>query len=70
MASKTAGWLLRAASTSSGKIFSPPELMLTEPRPNSVIVPSASTVAKSPGMTQRLPSASWTKVRAVFSSSL
>ena len=33
MASNTAGWALRADSTSSGKIFSPPELMHCEPRP-------------------------------------
>ena len=38
-----------ASSTSSGKTFSPPVLMHTEPRPSSVIPPSASTVAKSPG---------------------
>ena len=42
-----------ASSTSSGKIFSPPELITTEPRPSSVIVPSASTLAKSPGTDQR-----------------
>ena len=53
-----------AASTSSGKIFSPPELIDTEPRPSSVIVPSASTVAKSPGIEYRTPSASVTNVSA------
>jgi hypothetical protein len=31
MASKTAGWVLTAASTSSGKIFSPPELIDADP---------------------------------------
>ena len=50
-ASYTAGCDLTAASTSSGKIFSPPELIDSEPRPSSVIVPSASTMARSPGMT-------------------
>jgi len=49
-ASATAGCCFTASSTSSGKIFSPPELIDTEPRPSSVIVPSASTVAKSPGI--------------------
>ena len=32
-ASYTAGWAMSAASTSSAKIFSPPELMVTESRP-------------------------------------
>ena len=54
--SATAGCSFTASSTSSGKIFSPPELMTTEPRPSSVIVPSASTLAKSPGTDQRVPS--------------
>jgi hypothetical protein len=53
-----------------GKIFSPPELMQAEPRPSSVIVASSSTRAQSPGSTQRIPSASVTKVAAVFSGSL
>ena len=38
-----------AASTSSTKIFSPPELMVTESRPSSSIDPSASCRARSPG---------------------
>ena len=45
-----------ASSTSSGNTFSPAVLMHTEPRPNSVIVPSASTLAQSPGQLKRLPS--------------
>ena len=49
-ASYTSRWDFTAASTSSGKIFSPPELMHCDPRPSRVNVPSASTVAKSPGM--------------------
>ena len=44
-ASATDGSVLSASSTSSGKTFSPPVLMHTEPRPNRLIVPSASTVA-------------------------
>ena len=51
MASKTSGWDRTADSTSSGKIFSPPELMETDPRPSRVMVPSSSMVAKSPGIT-------------------
>ena len=39
--SATAGWLMMACSTSSAKIFSPPELMVTESRPSSSISPSA-----------------------------
>ena len=45
MASMTSGWERTADSTSSGKIFSPPELMTMEPRPSSVMEPSSSTVA-------------------------
>ena len=45
MASMTSGWERTADSTSSGKIFSPPELITIDPRPSSVIDPSASTVA-------------------------
>ena len=56
MASNTSGWERTADSTSSGKIFSPPELMETEPRPSRVTEPSASTVAKSPGITNLVPS--------------
>ncbi len=67
--SNTSGWLFNAFSTSSGKTFSPPVLMLTDPRPSKVIVPSASTIAMSPGSTQRLPPAS-AKTDAVFSGSL
>ncbi len=51
MASITSGCDRTTDSTSSGKIFSPPELMQIEPRPRSVTDPSASTVAKSPGIT-------------------
>ena len=54
MASMTSGWERTADSTSSGKIFSPPELMQIEPRPSRVTEPSASTVAKSPGITNLL----------------
>ncbi len=55
-ASRTLGCVFSASSTSSGKTFSPPVLMHTEPRPRRWIVPSALTVAKSPGMLQRRPS--------------
>ena len=65
----TDGCSLTASSTSSGKIFSPPELMTTEPRPSRVMVPSASTDAKSPGTDQRAPAISG-KVAADFSGSL
>jgi hypothetical protein len=50
-ASKTSGCDLSAPSTSSGKIFSPPELMHCEPRPNTVMVPSGSARARSPAIT-------------------
>ncbi len=50
-----------AASTSSGKTFSPPELMQSEPRPRTTMLLSAFTVARSPGSAQRWPRAS-TKV--------
>ena len=46
----TPGCSLSTSSTSSGQIFSPPELMQFEPRPSSVRVPSASSVAWSPGI--------------------
>jgi hypothetical protein len=59
---------LTADSTSSGKIFSPPELMHTAPRPSTLMVPSGSTVARSPGRTHRSPSISM-NVAAVFSGS-
>ncbi len=36
MTSATAGWALRTASTSSGNTFSPPVLIVTEPRPRRV----------------------------------
>ncbi len=55
MASKTPGWVLTAASTSSGKIFSPPELIDADPRPWTVMVPSDSTEARSPGTDHRIP---------------
>ena len=54
-----------AASTSSAKIFSPPELMVTESRPSSSIWPSASQRARSPGTECRTPSMTG-NVRAVF----
>lgn len=50
-ASNTSGCDFSADSTSSGKIFSPPELMHIDPRPRSVIVPSSSHIAKSPATT-------------------
>ena len=56
-------------STSSGYTFSPPVLIDTEPRPSSVIVPSSSTTAWSPGTAQRTPSTTG-NVAAVFSGSL
>ena len=40
----------------NGKIFTPPELMQIDPRPSRVTDPSASTVAKSPGITNFFPS--------------
>ena len=55
-ASRTAGWVFSASSTSSGKTFSPPVLMHTEPRPSRCSVPSALTSAQSPGTLHRLPS--------------
>ncbi len=70
MASKIPGWVLTAASTSSGKIFSPPELIDAEPRPWTVMVPSDSTEARSPGIDHRTPPASTGKVASVFSLSL
>ena len=70
MASNTPGWVFTAASTSSGKIFSPPELMEAEPRPWTTMVPSASTEARSPGIDQRTPWASTGKVASVLARSL
>ena len=49
-ASATVGSDLRTVSTSSGYTFSPPVLMHSLPRPRRCTVPSASTVAKSPGI--------------------
>ncbi len=46
--SKTAGCALSACSTSSGKTFSPPVLMLTDPRPSIVIMPFPAHCAESP----------------------
>ena len=40
---------LTASSTSSGKIFSPPELITLLPRPSRIREPSAATLAMSPG---------------------
>jgi acyl-CoA dehydrogenase len=39
--SYTSGWCAIACSTSSAKIFSPPELIVTESRPSSSMMPSA-----------------------------
>ena len=55
-ASNTAGWALRTCSTSSANTFSPPVLIVTESRPSSSIVPSASTRARSPATAWRTPS--------------
>ena len=55
-ASNTAGWPLSTPSTSSGKTFSPPVLMLDDPRPSTSIDPSAATMASSPATAQRTPS--------------
>ena len=49
------GWSFSVSSTSSGYTFSPAVLMQTEPRPSSRIVPSASTVAQSPGTDHMRP---------------
>ncbi len=68
-ASRTSAWRFSASSTSSGKTFSPPVLMQTEPRPSSFRVPSVFTSAQSPGTLQRTPSMIL-KVLALFSSSL
>ena len=68
-ASKTSGCDLSAPSTSSGKTFSPPVFTHVLPRPSSVIVPSSSTRAKSPGTTYRSPSTS-TNIAAVLTGSL
>ncbi len=70
MASKMSGWVLTAASTSSGKIFSPPELIDAEPRPWTVMLPSGSTEARSPGTDHRTPLASTGKVASVLARSL
>src|SRR5262245_66462342 len=67
--SATEGCTFTASSTSSGKIFSPPELMTTEPRPSNVIDPSSSTLAKSPGTDHIDPLISM-NVDADFDSSL
>ena len=48
-ASYTEGWCFSACSTSSAKIFSPPELMVAESRPNSRRRPFSSMPARSPG---------------------
>ncbi len=48
--SATAGCPAMARSTSSTKIFSPPELTVTESRPSNWIAPSRRTRARSPGM--------------------
>ena len=66
---RRAGGASATASTSSGYTFSPPVLMHIEPRPRRCMVPSASTVAMSPGSDQRSPSIS-TNVRALRSGSL
>ena len=64
-----AGWPAMARSTSSTKIFSPPELIVTESRPSSSIWPSSgNTLARSPGTDYRTPSITG-NVRAVFASS-
>ena len=47
--STTPGTRLTASSTSSGKIFSPPELITLLPRPSRISEPSAATLAMSPG---------------------
>ena len=69
MASSTSGCDRTADSTSSGKIFSPPELIETEPRPSRVMVPFSSMVAKSPGIVNRVPSTVM-KTSAVLTGSL
>ena len=48
--SYTPGWALTAISTSSAKIFSPPELIVTASRPCSSMLPSARQRARSPGI--------------------
>src|SRR5215469_15413255 len=67
-ASRTPGCSMRACSTSSANTFSPPVLITRLPRPRNVTDPSASTEARSPGTTQRLPPRV-RKVSAVFASS-
>ena len=67
-ASNTAGCDFSADSTSSGYTFSPPVLIDTEPRPSTVMVPSSSMRAWSPGTDQRTPSITG-NVAAVFSAS-
>ena len=54
--------------TSSGKIFSPPELIQLEPRPKTVIESSSSSLASSPVNNHFWPSTS-IKVFAVFTGS-
>lgn len=53
--SATAGCEAIADSTSSAKIFSPPELIVTESRPSSSIVPPSRCRARSPGTAWRTP---------------
>ena len=67
--SSTAGWVFTTSSTSSANTFSPPVLTTWDPRPSSVILPSGSTVAQSPGKLNRTPSTS-RNVAAVLSGSL
>ena len=65
--SSTSGWATIAASTSSTKIFSPPELIVTESRPSSSMLPSARC---RPGRRDRVAHPSITgNVRAVLSGS-
>src|SRR3954471_18278747 len=67
--SSTAGCILTASSTSSGKTFSPPVLMQFDPRPRRISDPSAATLAQSPGSEWDTPSMIL-KVRADLSGSL
>ena len=60
------GMPLRAASTSSAKIFSPPLLIVTASRPRRRIEPSSRRRARSPVIAQRCPRRSVEKSRSFY----
>jgi hypothetical protein len=50
--SSTAGWATIACSTSMLEMFSPPETMMSLPRPRSSMFPSGCHTARSPEWNQ------------------